>query len=178
MIIINCFWVLGILQFTKRFLLGQIPSKIVAEERKRLEFLLSWTREKKLEDMEQFAHSTRKGWGRMWQKLGAVFLLGCEIHPQLSLTLNPSSAIYKPLKPFPVHIQASVSPSVSWFLHSPHLPYWLSRLEWWENGTREWIWTCLGNCQGKKRSYCENCDVSVDPSIHPRETAFWFQLLR
>lgn len=51
---------IGYFTIYQRFPIGQIPSKIVAEERKRLEFLLSWTREKKLEDIEQFAYSTRK----------------------------------------------------------------------------------------------------------------------
>lgn len=60
-IIINLFWALGVFQFTKSFSIGQTPSKTVEAARKRLEFSVSWTREKKFKAIKQLTHSSRKG---------------------------------------------------------------------------------------------------------------------
>lgn len=61
MITKHLFWALGVFQFNKSLLTGQIPSKTVEEAGKRLELPIPWTREEKLKDAEQLAHASRKG---------------------------------------------------------------------------------------------------------------------
>lgn len=110
MIINHLFWALGVFQFNKSFLTGQIPSKTMEKARKRLEFPVSRTREEKLKDVEQLAHSSSKRCCGLQQQIWAVFpSLGrcpwCKIHHPLKRR-DLSLPEFK--SRLTVHIQASV----------------------------------------------------------------------